>query len=79
MKRFFIRPRYEQDINILAVLRRKKGLTQEQLAEQANVVPATIVGYEQGHRPTSRNAARLAAALGVEWDELWVMEVAGAS
>ena len=31
--------------------RRLRGLTTRQLAEKLNIVPATVLGYEQGHFP----------------------------
>ena len=47
--------------------RKERGLSQEQLAEKAQLHPTYVSGIETGHRnPTIRIIGRLAAALGVQ-------------
>jgi transcriptional regulator with XRE-family HTH domain len=48
-------------------LREQAGLSQRQLAQQADLSPHTISRIERGvHSPTDRVRVRLARALGVE-------------
>jgi transcriptional regulator with XRE-family HTH domain len=52
-------------------LRLEKGLSQSELARLADVPFRSLQNYEQGHRPTSFEAAmKLAKALGVSLDVL---------
>jgi transcriptional regulator with XRE-family HTH domain len=52
-------------------LREARGLTQEKLAEKANLDPTYISGIERGVRnPGIKNVARLAKALGGTTAEL---------
>ena len=52
-------------------LRGERQLTQEQLAERAQVSPATINAMEKGQtRPHARTLAKIAAALGVNLQHL---------
>jgi transcriptional regulator with XRE-family HTH domain len=52
-------------------LREGRGLTQEKLAERANLDPTYISGIERGVRnPGIKNVARLAKALGYTTGEL---------
>ena len=51
--------------------REQRGLTQEKLAERANLDPTYISGIERGVRnPGIKNVARLAKALGFTTPEL---------
>jgi transcriptional regulator with XRE-family HTH domain len=51
--------------------REKKELTQETLAEKANLDPTYISGIERGLRnPGIKNVARIAKALGLSTSEL---------
>jgi transcriptional regulator with XRE-family HTH domain len=56
----------------LAVLRRRKLLTQRQLAERAQVAPSTIYVLEAGRRTRPRFDVlqKIAGALGVEVEEV---------
>ncbi len=56
----------------LATLRRARGLSQRELAELANVSPATVYEMEAGRRPQPRGSTlrKLASALGVDVSEL---------
>ncbi len=56
----------------LAVLRRRKMLTQRQLAAEAHVAPSTIYVLEAGRRTRPRFAVlqKIAAALGVDVTEV---------
>ena len=56
----------------LVTLRRAKGLSQKELADLAEVSPATIYEIEVGKRPTpqGRTLRKLASALGVDVAEL---------
>ena len=52
-------------------LREQRGMTQKQLSEKARVPRICIIRYETGrYKPGMKNAAKLAAALGVTIDEL---------
>ncbi|MFO0823029.1 MAG: helix-turn-helix transcriptional regulator [Gemmataceae bacterium] len=56
---------------IVRSLREKAGLTQQQLAEKADIPIGTLRNHEQGQRlPSLAAARRLAAALGVTVDTL---------
>ena len=47
--------------------RKKKGLTQEQLAEAVNITPIMVSNIETGHKKMSMNSMeRIAKALDVE-------------
>jgi transcriptional regulator with XRE-family HTH domain len=51
--------------------REARGLTQEKLAERANLDPTYISGIERGLRnPGIKNVARIAKALGLSTAEL---------
>lgn len=55
----------------VAELRRKRGLTQEQLAEKAGLAQRTIASIEQGQRWARLSTLhKLAKALGVHRNEL---------
>ena len=55
----------------IAVLRRKKGLSQNQLAKQINVCSSAIGMYEQGRRePDSHIIMELTRIFGVSADYL---------
>ena len=51
---------------LIANSRRVAGLTQRELAELAGVGLGTVRDVEQGRRPASRSAAKLATALGLD-------------
>jgi len=56
-------------------LRKKKGLTQEGLAEEMNVHPSLIGPIESGHKfPRALTFAKLAQALNVPLYQLWMFE-----
>jgi transcriptional regulator with XRE-family HTH domain len=51
--------------------RAAKKMTQEKLAERANLDPTYISGIERGHRnPGIKNVVRIAHALGITTSEL---------
>lgn len=51
----------------IAALRVERGLTQRELAHQAELSPATIAHWETNEKcPTPKNRAKLAAVLGVD-------------
>ena len=77
--RVFICPVYKDGVPALSLIRRERGLTQEQLAEMAGVVSATIIGYERGNHTTPNNSQKIAEVLGVVWGDLWYNRVASAS
>ena len=53
----------ETDASAVAALRRRAGLTQQQLADLAGVAQPNIAAYEAGtRRPSARMLARLSAA-----------------
>jgi XRE family transcriptional regulator, fatty acid utilization regulator len=55
----------------LRELRRARALTQEELAEKADVSPSTIVDIERGkHEPQIRTLRKLAKALETTPDKL---------
>jgi transcriptional regulator with XRE-family HTH domain len=55
----------------IADLRRKRGLTQEELAEKTNLAARTIASIEQGQRWARLSTLhKLAKGLGVTTDEL---------
>ncbi len=55
----------------LARIRKERGFTQVELAQQAGTIQAVISDYERGRiRPHAAMAGRLAQALGVTADEL---------
>jgi transcriptional regulator with XRE-family HTH domain len=55
----------------LRELRRARALTQEELAEKADVSPSTIVDIERGkHEPQIRTLRKLARALDTTPDKL---------
>lgn len=57
-------------------LRKKKGLTMEELAKLTNVSPASIFFYENGKRKPFKNTQiQLAKVLGVKADDLMNDEV----
>ncbi len=59
-------------------LRIKAGLTQEQLAEQADFHPTYLGGIERGERnPALQNISQLARALEVSLPELFAFEKTG--
>jgi len=55
-------------------IRKKLGLTQEQLAQKAEIPYATLIKIENGHvvNPTINTLQKIALALGVTVDELLV-------
>ena len=60
---------YHYDAEIYAAQRRIRDLTQEQLAEAADVSPDMISKFEHGKRsPNKTNYPKLMKALGLEWD-----------
>lgn len=57
--------------DLLRDLRDKAGLTQQELADLANMPVGSLRNHEQGHRlPSFIAAAKLARALGVPLDKL---------
>ena len=60
------------DANKLKALRQKKGLTQEDLAEKANVHPRTVQRSEASSFASRRTTRSFADALGVETSDLTV-------
>lgn len=55
----------------MRLLRKRKGWTQEKLAETANLDPTYISGIERGRRNLGyRNLVKIATALGVLGSEL---------
>lgn len=62
----------DQPMTSLAVLRRRKLLTQRQLAERAQVAPSTIYVLEAGRRtrPRFKVLQKIAGALHVEVEEV---------
>ena len=56
---------------VLARLRLRKGLTQRELAALADLTIETISRVENGKRPGNFTIAKLAAALDMEFDDLW--------
>ena len=78
--RAYIRPVFRPDgVTALAVIRRQKGITQEQLAEKVDMTSTAIIGYEKGNRTRPNTAQKIADALGEPLSELWIVEVASAS
>lgn len=58
-------------VNNLKAIREDRGLTQNELAEAANIHRVTIAKYEAGQvDPTLENAKKMADVLGVTVDEL---------
>ena len=52
-------------------LRKKKGLTQAELAKLTNVTQAAVQGYETGRvRPSKNTQIQLAKALNIKVDDL---------
>jgi len=47
-------------VNALAVLRRTRGLTQEDVGRATGIRPKTLSDYEHGLRPTPQNLVKLA-------------------
>jgi transcriptional regulator with XRE-family HTH domain len=61
-------------------LRQKVGLTQEQLAEKAEISPKNIGEFERGRgNPTLSSLENLAVALGITMAELFDYEFEGLS
>ena len=61
---------------LIAALRRKKGLTQQQLADQLNLSNKTVSKWESGNgSPDIANLPVLAEALGISVDELLKGEI----
>lgn len=55
--------------------RKQRGLSQEELADRAQLHPTYVSGIETGYRnPTVRIIARIAAALEVEPAELFAVD-----
>lgn len=54
----------------LKTLRMRAGLTQVQLAEKADIAPATLRGYEKGKEAFLAKAQVIATALSVKLEEL---------
>ena len=55
-------------------LRKAKGLTQEQLAHEAEIAMRYIAGVERGEEnPSLRYLVKIADALGAEPAELWTV------
>ena len=58
-------------------LRKAKGLTQEQLAHEAEIAMRYIAGVERGEEnPSLRYLVKIARALEVEPAELWTRDLA---
>ncbi len=56
----------------LETIRRLRGLSQKNLADQARIAEGTVAGIEAGrHAPRASTARKLAAALGVEVADLY--------
>lgn len=52
----------------LKTLRKKKGYTQQSIADELNVAKTTISSYEQGNRtPSPEQAMKIAKKLDVPW------------
>jgi len=61
----------------IAELRREKGLTQDQFAEVLGTATRNIRRIEAGQNLTLFTLARIAAAIGVQPDDLLVSDVPG--
>lgn len=58
--------------------RKKRGFSQEELADRAELHPTYVSGIETGHRnPTVKIIGRIASALGVEPADLFAVEDMG--
>lgn len=56
----------------LKMARKAKGLTQKQLAQQAEVSTITISAYEQGtRRPAPSVANKIAQILDLSFEQIW--------
>lgn len=63
---------YREDLLDLKELRKSKGLTQQELADQCYVIQQTISHIERGERqPSVDTAKRIGKALGIPWVELF--------
>ena len=57
---------------MLKELRRNKGMTQLEVANQVGITDVGYLNYEQGKRePKVRTAIRIAKALGTDVETLW--------
>ena len=60
--------------------RKQRGLSQEELADRAQLHPTYVSGIETGYRnPTVKIVGRIALALGVEPALLFALELDGKS
>ena len=61
--------------NLIAQLRREKGMTQQQLAELVHVSSRTIISLEKGqYNPSLLLAYRIAKVFGTSVEELYCLE-----
>lgn len=67
------RPIYQKLGRRIELLRKKKGLTQEQLAERAGLHRAYFWDIENGRNISVRTAYNIARALGVTLSELFAL------
>jgi len=57
--------------NILAELRAKKNITQQQLADSVKVTRQMISAIENGAQPSVKTAKKIAQVLGIDWTLLF--------
>ena len=58
------------------IARKRSGLTQKELGEKLGVSASMIGQYENGFRnPKKKTLERIADALGVSWEELYVFSI----
>ena len=70
---------YSDCMTTLTDLRKRRAMTQAELAERVGVRPETISTWETGaYRPSAPNLRALALALGCDTETVWAAIEAGA-